>query len=769
MLETNARIVYPGSKLYVTVKKASVVGSDISPDLLQRACGRLRTQHGLAAVPLPSSESGLLVLTRNPIPIDALKNEKWELNIQDAGESAFELRGIDAVSRDRIATLIERALTIQVQRNTKLWRVTSWRTWYEPKPFTEREGVSAFQRYDLSTSWVDDEGIAVSVGVGTAFFTSENLAYFFDPDLAAGERNQRREMFDRLTQRQHQRKKGTLLYKNGKTITKCYFVDAPEGMTCGTTGLIRIANKSYGSLLEYYRAVYPNLKVDDSDVVVQVSFPGLDGGVYAAAKLLVARIMNDNVPERLKSVDKLPPDMRRNKVENFWQQVGSQPFGRGVPSPVAGLWRPKSEKVHQLKMPDLMFGKGACLVAPTEAGSNFSENYRKRLSMLEEHGCYHVPPTMERTIYYALPNSVSQKARQQLIDDLTKKISGLAKGPVLSAVPILYNSISDAFSQLRKYQAGAVVFVLNDEPNAYHEVAFQLDGWRVKRITSRVLSSKYQEMQTGNDQRNGNGRSDPKKGRNRWKDFIVENALDVLQLLDVIPYRVAQLGPYEAMLVIDVGEERRYQAVSLLVMRNQGLIPECVIVRHVVPKPDINSEAINPVILGDLMLEIVNRGIRSTRYPLQSILILRDGKTVDREPEGYADGITKIKAAKKLTENARVDIVDVHKDTLRHLRFWDVAETNAVNSLEGTVLELDSDTVLLTTTGISTLHQGTANPLLIVGNGRCSNILDAAQAIFAACQLNWSSPKMAQRLPLPLKVTDEELAARLAQEIRRIR
>jgi hypothetical protein len=692
------------------------------------------------------------------------------VNIQDAGEPAFELRGTDAASRELLATLIERALTIQVQHNTKLWRMRSWRTWYEPKPFERRDGVSAFQRYDISTSWVDDEGVVVSVGVGTAFFTTETLAYFFDPNLSASERSQRRDLFDRLTQRQQQRKKGTLLYRNGKSITKCYFVDAPEGMTCATTGLIRIANKSYGSLLEYYRDVNPNLQVDDSDVVVRVSFPGLDGGgVYVAAKLLVARIMNDNVPERLKSVDKLPPDIRRNKVETFWQQLGRQPFGRGVPGPTVGLWQPKPEKVHQLTMPDLMFGKGARLIAPSDAGSNFSENYRQRMSMLETHGCYYVPPTTERTIYYALPNSIPQNTRQQLIDDLTKKINGLAKGPVLSSIPVLYSSISDAVSQLRKYEAGAVIFILNDEPNAYHEVAFQLDGWRVKRITSRVLLSKYQEMQNGSNRRDGNGRSDPQKGRNRWRDFIVENALDVLQLLDVIPYRVTQLGPYDAILVIDVGEDRRYQAVSLLVMRNQGLIPECIIVRHVVPKPDIHSEAINPVILGDLMLEIVNRGIRTTRDPLQSILIVRDGKTVDREPDGYAEGITKIQAAKKLTENARIDIVDVHKDTLRHLRFWDVTESNAVNTLEGTVLKLDADTVLIATTGVSTLHQGTANPLLIVGNGRCSNILDAAQAIFAACQLNWSSPKMSQRLPLPLKVTDEELAARLAQEIRRIR
>jgi len=63
--------------------------------------------------------------------------------------------------------------------------------------------------------------------------------------------------------------------------------------------------------------------------------------------------------------------------------------------------------------------------------------------------------------------------------------------------------------------------------------------------------------------------------------------------------------------------------------------------------------------------------------------------------------------------------------------------------------------------------QGTAAPLLLTApNGQ--SIADAAWAVFDAAQLNWSSPRVAQRLPLPLKRTDEELAARAAQVIRRI-
>jgi hypothetical protein len=76
---------------------------------------------------------------------------------------------------------------------------------------------------------------------------------------------------------------------------------------------------------------------------------------------------------------------------------------------------------------------------------------------------------------------------------------------------------------------------------------------------------------------------------------------------------------------------------------------------------------------------------------------------------------------------------------------------------------------LIACTGEATLTQGTAEPVCIVVDKRCPLIKDAALSAFLAAQLNWSSPGVAQRLPLPLKRTDEELTARSDQEIRRIR
>lgn len=52
--------------------------------------------------------------------------------------------------------------------------------------------------------------------------------------------------------------------------------------------------------------------------------------------------------------------------------------------------------------------------------------------------------------------------------------------------------------------------------------------------------------------------------------------------------------------------------------------------------------------------------------------------------------------------------------------------------------------------------------------GGCEQLLNVTEAMAIGAQLNWSSPSVAQRLPLVFKRTDDELQIRAAQEIRRI-
>ena len=87
---------------------------------------------------------------------------------------------------------------------------------------------------------------------------------------------------------------------------------------------------------------------------------------------------------------------------------------------------------------------------------------------------------------------------------------------------------------------------------------------------------------------------------------------------------------------------------------------------------------------------------------------------------------------------------------------------------EGVVLKINQSTVLVTTTGAASLHQGTADPIVIKSNGHCGDLPEAAASILGT-QMNWFSPGVSQRLPLVQKIVDDELQSRSAQEIRRLR
>lgn len=153
---------------------------------------------------------------------------------------------------------------------------------------------------------IEDVGVGVASDVGTAFFTTATLANFFDVTVAADERQRRRALFADLTGRQ-EGQKGTLLYDNGRSRIKCYFEEALEEVTCGSTGKVRVRGKTYESLFAYYRSEIPELPVTEEAPVVRVSFPRLDRPQPVAADRVWVRVMNENVPDPLRAVDRIAP------------------------------------------------------------------------------------------------------------------------------------------------------------------------------------------------------------------------------------------------------------------------------------------------------------------------------------------------------------------------------------------------------------------------------------------------------------------------------
>lgn len=89
-LETNIRLIRHGVNLRIKVREALVEGTDLSPDIIQRACRTLQFRRGIAAIPHPTQQNRLLVAAAYPIKDVNLKESNWAVYVRDSGKPALD-------------------------------------------------------------------------------------------------------------------------------------------------------------------------------------------------------------------------------------------------------------------------------------------------------------------------------------------------------------------------------------------------------------------------------------------------------------------------------------------------------------------------------------------------------------------------------------------------------------------------------------------------------------------------------------------------------
>jgi hypothetical protein len=762
-VETNIRIFNYGTELFIDARRASVTGHFISPKILQKICNSLRFSHGKVAVLV--NQAGvpeLLILSASPFESLEVKNEDedWRVIVSDTGQvRRLQFESVKDVWL--MADLVQRHLLVQLDKRSDLWRVDSPRIFCDDEPFQVEDGICAYRRYHISVIPVEGKGLGVVTHISTSFFTADTVADFFRTDLPDTERHSLRKRFERLTLRQAEQK-GTLLYDLGRSQRKCYFDRFLEGVTCATTDKLLVKGKSYDSLLNYYLEEHPHVDVKAEDLVARVSFKGLPRPVPVAAHLLRVRVMNQALPNSLKQVDKISPEERAWLADKLWSKLPQKILGKGMRN---GLWRPDESIVVRLEPPPLKFGGEKVLYAPSQRSIvAYQQYYRRRLEYLNKYGCYNVPPAMQRQIHFAVPKCVPEDAAQRLASDLVARLQRWTRINTLSWDVTCYSDIDDAAKQLEEKPPGVVIFVFEDrEPSTYFLISYTLKSWRVKRITWYEMRWRYKRLTQAERL--------PKPARNRkdlskWQPFVEMSALDVLQLLDCVPWVVARRLNYDAQLTIDVGAKKRFFGLSVLINRPNGSKPAFALRSLVEHKPDTKRETIDKGILYDKILELFQLLPHRQFDPLDSLLVLRDGHEYGDEMEAIEDARKQLIQRGFLTDEAVVHVIDLLKSSEKDIRLWEDESNTRSNVLEGNALLLSKDKIVVATTGAATLTLGTANPVTLQSSDPSVNLVAAASDMFATSQLNWSNPRKAQRLPLSSKQTDDDLKDRAAQEIR---
>ena len=768
MTETNIRIVLPGNQLHLGARVVQIVSSDRPKDLAERACTALR-RHSLASVPFAGG-SQVLVLGDNPVPPLVEQQGDLLIEMSDTGQPR-RLQFAETSEASLMAQLLERCLLMEIERHTTLWSLDSRRIWYEPKPFQVVGDVAAYSRYEVSAISIDSVGVGLAIDVSTAFFTALTVDEFFREDLSRKERAQLNARFELLTARQRGQR-GTLLYDSGRRKNKCYFVEFIGGETCATTGKLLISGKNYDSLLQYYQTVNPSLPILGVDSVARVSFDGINRPQRVAAKRLRIRVMNDLVPRQLKQVDKIVPGERCEIIEKFWKRLGDRPLGHLRPRVSNDHWQPRNGRIITISPPSLLFPNSNVLRAPeTRSTTEYKKYYHQRRMLLDREGCLRVPPTMTRTLHFAVPKKADPTMVTRLSESVLGNVSRWTRKEMRSDF-LEYESVNEAISQLHRTEPGLVIFVFEqDEPETYFKLSYELSKWRLKRITLRVLEEHFARLRQDESDRHRQSNVDRlPRGVRDWLSFVDMNALDVVQKLECVPWGIAEPLNYEAQLAIDVGWDRRHFALSLLICRPEPSRPSFSLETVVQIKTDPKKETINDVIFGDQIVGLFQRAKTGPFDPIRSVLVLRDGRECSGELDVIKASKDKLVHSELLDSNVRLDVVDFHKNSLKAIRMWSRSSSGRVDhEFPGTALLPDERTAILVNTGAPTLHQGTAEPLMLVARTDGIKMRHVVSDVHAASQLNYSSPSVGQKLPLVLKRTDEELENRARQEIRRLR
>ena len=765
MVETNIRIVKGGMALDVAARRARVTGTHLQLDMLQRACSHLRSRHQLVATPMLDDASALVVACNRPIPTVALQGEDWAISIEDAGE--LPPLTLDNV-RDRaiLPVLVERAVLGAVAVHTRRWVIAGApRIWYEPRSLRAVNDIAAYRRVAVSAFLVEDVGIGVAIDTQTTFLTANTLAWFFDPQLSTGEARRRRELFDRLAERE--RGQGTLLYNRGGNRSTCYFVEARPRLTCATTGQLRFGGETYASLFDYYGRSFPNLDVSEEDATIDVSFRIGPCSVPVAAKFLQLRVFNDALPRQLQELIPIPPEGRRDATLRFWRELGETPLGSLDSALEDGLWVPTGRHLWQIRPPTLRFGGDSTLRVKNGLDS-YRDYWNERTKLLATAGCFQCPPILPRVIHCAFPRSVPEEAIHALLTDVREWLRKWT-GKAFNAVHLPYERVDCGIADVQILkESGLLLFVINDERNAYFDVSLHLGDRRPQHMAADTLTEHFDKLKNGSwDQREH--KPTMRRGRILWDSFAGLVAINLLQLHDGVPW-ATEASPFEAMVAVDVGHDCRHYGLSALIVRTKGTAPEFRLQTEISPKADAKHESINPVILRDEVVNLFRTLWPKRAEPLRSLLFVRDGRICGQEATGIEEARQRLIADGILAATARVEVVDFPKNTSRRVRLWDVREPGRVeNVVEGTALEISRDTVILANTGRTTLRQGTVEPVAIIAQSQTERLRDAAKTCFFAAQLNWSNPRVAQRLPLPVSRTDGELIARARQEARHTR
>lgn len=159
---------------------------------------------------------------------------------------------------------------------------------------------------------------------------------------------------------------------------------------------------------------------------------------------------------------------------------------------------------------------------------------------------------------------------------------------------------------------------------------------------------------------------------------------------------------------------------------------------------------------------------KNAGYPLEKIVIHRDGRLFSTEKEGIRAAILSLQDKGILPVHCTVSILEIPKHSIIPFRLFDVLRPFDIqkehkdnglvhNPQIGSVVKLSNKEAFICTTGKEFRHQGSSIPLFIKYESGTMIFKDLLEDVYDLSCLAYTKPDDCSRFPITIKITDRRI------------
>jgi len=701
---------------------------------------------GYPAFLIPESESPSM---GESIEIHDVPGRTYHIDVtEDILE--VDIEGAIGPERELICRMLERPFTDKLRSMRKIFWKDQWTLFYFQQPANssvEYDIMNAYRGYKFGVVFVEDRGPHLAVDVRTRYVGRKSLSEYSTQERKIDLRSH-------LDLDAPYKDRARFLRDNGVVKFLCKYTGETKEIVSQHT-----IDDAGTTILDYYREKYPQLNINSEDpAVFAKDREDAESWPVPSSRLFPIFTTEYEGVRRCTVQPQMTPNERFSAIQKFLKYLRGIRYGN---TPVTVSDEILVTKRAVFIPPKLEFGNGYIL-QPFQNGSPpfWSERFdsqivrwrSKKLPALYQNGPYHNEPLPGIVLLY--PQSMERSMRETFLRELKREIK-LQTGQDVKILQQRQYQIG------REERMGSSLLMLATEIQSttprcltvvilWNKLHKNIHG--ILKDTFRTTPSQCAwERTVWNICNQGN----PQRAKSQLRNL----ALGVITEAGVKPWVLAEHLHHDLHIGIDllygrIGYHFLYGTGGRIIETYFGKATERGRMYEAIKRPELRSRLVQSI-----------KSIAEQGQNIQSIIIHRDGRWWPSESAGLKESLRRLKSDGTLYKDVHCAVVEVRKNHMPIRLFTSLRGTESYfqNPLPGTYFMLDSNRILLTTTGRPGAwdYPGgrTASTLLLevvdmIGN---IDIEEMAEDVYRLTHLNWNAPDINISLPVTIRWTDEAL------------